>query len=522
MITALLLLLPQLQEERVTAEVLFNQDHARPGDTVWAAVDLKIQGGWHVYGPEKQEGATPTVAEVTVAGAKAGTLKWSDTHLVPDGVFKGMTVYEGDAAIGVPLDVARDAKGEIKVTFKVTYQACNDSVCENLKTVEATGTLAIGEGEPKSANPSIFKSMTGKAKPPAATQSATERYAQEELEKRGLIGILLFAASGGLISLIMPCVYPLIPITLNYFMHQGGGSRSKGLALSGVYALGVVLSFTGIGFAMALAIGPHGAQVFASNPWVNLAVAAMFLAFAISFFGLFEIALPASLTQKLAGGGPKSGLGGAFLLGILFSVVTFTCTIPIAGTVLGLAANASHRWAGLLSMLAYSATMALPFFALGAFPSMLKTIPRSGGWLHTVKVTTAFLELALAMQYVANADLVWKWGVLTRKVMVGVWVGALALMALYLLNVFSLFLRREGDAPRFQFSLTRLLFAALFVAGAGFFATGFDGRPLGFADLVLPPATKVARPPDFAMLPPALLASKERQQPVFLEFTGAQ
>lgn len=512
--TAALLLLLTAQDARVTAEVYFNQGHARPDDALWAAVELKIEEGWHIYGAAKQENATPTVIEVVATGAEAGALKWPEPHVETEGTYKGMALYEGEVYVGVPLKAAADAAGEIKVTFTIRYQACDASVCEDEKTIEVAGTIKIGAGEPKSANPSIFKPLIGSstAPPTAGGPNATELQAQEEVNRRGLLGFLLLAAGGGLLSLVMPCTYPIIPITLNYFLHQGGESRAKGMALSSMYALGVIVSFTGIGFAMALAIGPQGAQIFASNPWVNLAVAALFLAFALSFFGLFEIALPAALTQTLAGGGPRSGLGGAFLLGGLFAIVTFTCTIPILGVVLGVAASSAHRWMGFFSMLVYSATMALPFFALGAFPSMMKSIPKSGGWMHTVKVTVGFLELALALQYVANADIVFKWGVLTRPVMVAVWTVTWVIMAAYLLGMLK--------AP--TFTLTRMIFATLFAALAIFFGRGLDGRPLGLADLVLPPATKVARPPDYETLSPALLAAKARQQPIFLEFTGAQ
>jgi thiol:disulfide interchange protein DsbD len=308
---------------------------------------------------------------------------------------------------------------------------------------------------------------------------------------------------GGLISLVMPCTYPLIPITLTYFVKQAAGSRSHGLLLSSLYSLGIILTFTGLGFLMSVLLGAGGARTFAANPWVNIAVALLFAWFAGSLFNWYEIQLPFGLGAKLAGGGQRKGAGGAFILGLLFAVVTFTCTIPIAGTILSFAAG-QERFAALLAMLAYSITMSLPFFAMGLFPGMIKEVPRSGGWLTTVKVSMGFVEVALACFYLSKADQAWDLGVLTRWIILGVYLATCIAVALYLLHFFR---RRPGAL--------RTVFAGVFLTLAGFTVYGLAGKPLGLAETIIPPP-----PIHGTTLPKALEDARKQNKPLFIEFTG--
>jgi thiol:disulfide interchange protein DsbD len=316
------------------------------------------------------------------------------------------------------------------------------------------------------------------------------------------VGLILLGVLGGLISLVMPCTYPLVPITITYFVKQAAGSRAHGLWLSTVYSLGIVLSFTGIGFLLSILLGAGGARTFAANPWVNIVVGGLFLWFTGSLFGWYEIQLPFGLGTKLAGG-PRKGSGGAFILGLLFSVVTFTCTIPIAATILSIAAG-QHRLAALLAMIVYSVTMAVPFFLMGLFPGMVKEVPKTGGWLGTVKVTMAWVELALAVFYFSKADQSWGFGVLTRPVMVAAWMGVSLVAAVYLLGMF-----------RSKPTAVRSIFAAAFLAFGGYMALGFGARSLGFLEILVPPPTV-----HNTTLPEALAAAREKGRPLFVEFTG--
>jgi len=320
----------------------------------------------------------------------------------------------------------------------------------------------------------------------------------------GFLALIGLGMLGGLVSLVMPCTYPLIPITLTYFVKQAAGSRSHGLVLSTLYSLGIILTFTGLGFLMSLLLGAGGARTFAANPWVNITVGSLFLWFAGSLFSWYEIQLPFGLGAKLAGGGQRKGAGGAFILGLLFAVVTFTCTIPIAGTILSVAAGGQQQFAALMAMLAYSVTMAVPFFLMGLFPGMIKEVPKAGGWLTTVKVSMGFVEVALACFYYSKADQSWDWGVLNRWIILGVYLLTCLVVGLYLLNFF-----------RSRPTALRVVFAALFFALAGFSAYGLTGKSLGLAETIIPPP-----PIHGTTMAKALEEAKKQGKPLFIEFTG--
>jgi thiol:disulfide interchange protein DsbD len=232
-------------------------------------------------------------------------------------------------------------------------------------------------------------------------------------------------------------------------------------------------------------------------------VASLFAWFAGSLFGWYEIQLPFGLGAKLAGGGQRKGAGGAFILGLLFAVVTFTCTIPIAGTILSFAAG-QQRFAALLAMLAYSVTMSLPFFLMGLFPGMIKEVPKSGGWLTTVKVSMGFVEVALACFYLSKSDQAWDIGVLTRWIILGVYVATCLVVALYLLNFFR---SRPGAL--------RIAFAAVFLSMGGFAVLGLTGKPLGLAETIIPPP-----PIHGTTMPKAMEDARKQGKPLFIEFTG--
>jgi thiol:disulfide interchange protein DsbD len=494
------------------------------GEPFVLAVEFAIPKNWYVYPATPTTTGTPTAFEFPGL-EPAGKIEEPKPKVEPakPGV-EAYEYHEGTVTFRVPLRLKAGARpGSLDVAGKIRYQLCNTNECLRPADAPISFKLTVLEG---AAAP-----QTGSN---AATQAATK-----ELEKEGLTGFFLLAIGGGLLSLVMPCVYPLIPITITYFIKQGAGSRGKSLLLSGAYSIGIVLVFTVMGFLFSLLLGAAGARTFAADWRVNVGVAALFFWFAFSLFGLYEITLPAWLTGSLTGK-QRSGLGGAFILGGLFSVVTFTCTIPIAATILAVAASSSgeHRFIGLLAMLAYSVTMAIPFFVLGLFPGLLTGVRKgSGDWLHTVKVTAGFAELALALFYLAKADQVSGWGILTRPVMLSVWVAVLAIMAFYLLRMFQLKgdeadpeAPPEGGSPvRRQVGVPRLLIAIFFLVNAVFIGSGFSGRTLGVWDIVLPVNTEPAtgngggiavREKLFDNLPEAEAEARKTGKPVFLEFTG--
>jgi thiol:disulfide interchange protein DsbD len=468
---------PQLPFVKVLA-VRPHKTKVKVGESFKVSLDLEIQAGHYIYPHAPTTSGKPTLLKIQ--GAQVGDA-WEEskpkTHKV-----QGLDPYEaheGTVTMTAPLHVEKGpAPGPFEAKAKLVYQICNEDNCFDNAT-SFTFPLEILSGEEQ----------------PAA--------ASEEFSQYGFTGLILLGILGGLISLVMPCTYPLIPITLTYFVKQAAGSRSHGLVLSSLYSFGIILTFTGLGFMMSVLLGAGGARTFAANPWVNLTVGSLFLWFAGSLFGWYEIQLPFGLGAKLAGGGQRKGAGGAFILGLLFAIVTFTCTIPIAGTILSFAAG-QERFAALLAMLAYSVTMSLPFFFMGLFPGMIKEVPKSGGWLTTVKVSMGFVEVALACFYYSKADQAWDFGILTRWVILSVYLGTCVVVCLYLLHFF----RRVP-------SLLRVFFAVAFLLQAGFVVYGLTGKPLGLAETIIPPP-----PIHGTTLPRALEDARKQNKPLFIEFTG--
>ena len=482
---------------------VFDREAAKPGAVAKLTLKVKLDPTWHIYSVVPKEGTYHTRFTLEGGVAVEGAIEQGPLKHKKDGDDE-YDYLEDEATFVLSVKIPADAKeppAEIKGV--IDYQPCDPKICLREEKVAFSATPGKIEAAPQG---------TGGAADEAA----------REFKQKGILWLIGISIAGGLLSLIMPCAYPLIPVTLTYFVKQAAGSRGKGLVLSGVYGLGIILTFTGIGFVLTLALGAAGAQKFASNPWVNLGIAAMFGAFALSMFGLFEIGLPESWTAKLTGS-RQTGTFGAFVLGCLFSIVSFTCTIPIAATIMGIAASSGNRAAGLMGMLVYSTTMALPFFFLGLFPGLIREMPRGGGWLHTVKVATGFLEIALAIGYIWVSDFAWGWGFFDRWVVLSLWIGTSFVACLYLLGVW----RFKDDGEEREIGFGRLMSALLFGVIGFYLIGGLIGRPVGIFETILPPDIERAGAKDSGEKVPVIedlaqgeeLARKEKK-PVFLEFTG--
>ena len=298
------------------------------------------------------------------------------------------------------------------------------------------------------------------------------------------LAFLWLAASAGALSLLTPCVFPMVPITVSYFTSHSGTDRRTALRNALVFGLGIVLTFTALGIALAAFIGATGIALFAANPWVNLALTAIFVAFALNLFGAYEITIPSRwLTQLDAATRSRDGAGmvGALLMGLTFTLTSFTCTAPFVGTVLVTAAQGQWKQP-VVGMLTYSTVFALPFFVLALVPQWISRLPKSGGWLNAVKVVMGFVELAAALKFLANVDLVWHWGIVTRPVVLACWIALAALTTWYLLGRLQL----SHDSPVTTVSAGRLLVACGSLATGIWLATGLTGRSLGSLEAFLP------------------------------------
>ncbi len=291
-----------------------------------------------------------------------------------------------------------------------------------------------------------------------------------------LLGFILLAIGSAAFALLTPCVFPMIPVTISYFTKQSGG---KPIRLGLLYCFGIVASFTLIGFVFTTALGGQGATVFAQH-WITQAfIGVLFVVFAASLFGGFEMQLPSWMTNLVGSAQSQGGTGGVLLMGALFSITTFTCTAAFVGTLLAQAATTGSWSRPLLGMIVFSSVLAAPFFFLSAFPSLVKSLPRSGGWMNQVKVVMGFVELVAATKFLNGGfpDL------FPRTVCLVICVAAFVAMGLYLLGVFRL--PHDGEPERTP--VTGLFFAMTAFGTAMYLGTGLDGSPLNeFIDGYLP------------------------------------
>ncbi len=345
-----------------------------------------------------------------------------------------------------------------------------------------------------------------------------------------------FAATAGALSLLTPCVFPMVPITVSYFTQHAGTSRGTAFKNASIFGVGIIGTFVALGLALAILVGATGINKFAANPWVNLFIAAIFLGFAFNLLGAYEIQVPPALLNKLDGltrNGASSGTVGALLMGLMFTLTSFTCTAPFVGTLLVTASQGQWQQP-LVGMLAYSTVFALPFFVLAIVPQWMARLPKSGGWLNSVKVVMGFLEIAAAMKFLSNADLIWRWSVFTHDVVLAVWVAVAVILTIYLLGKFTL----PHDSPNTGAALSagRAFAATIFLGTGIWLATGLTGRPLGTLESFLPPAEPGAgnavsttgapttAPAELTWkmndLPATLVVAKGSNKRVFIDYTG--
>jgi thiol:disulfide interchange protein len=334
----------------------------------------------------------------------------------------------------------------------------------------------------------------------------------------------------GALSLLTPCVFPMVPITVSFFANHSSRTRAGAIRMAALYGLGIMFTFVALGMSLAIIFGAAGINKLASNPWVNLLITAIFLGFALSLLGVFFVQPPTGLMNRLNKASSEQNQGsvvGTMLMGLTFSLTSFTCTAPFVGTLLVLAAQGNWRWP-LVGMSGFSFVFALPFFLLALLPQLMTQLPRAGGWMNSVKVVMGFLEVAAAMKFLSNADLVWQWNIFTRTTVLCVWIGCLLMIVAYLLGWF----RFEHDSEVVAVSGTRVVFSLVFLAAAIWLANGLAGRRLGEIDAFLPPAevdasARTQTAPEVAKapwilndLPSGLVQAKLTRKPVFIDFTG--
>ncbi len=345
-------------------------------------------------------------------------------------------VYEKEATFFVPYQVTKDAAaGPLEITAQVRFAVCDAKQCLPPKTKPASFTVTI---DPAAAAVAAFAAPAGYLDTAAPVKPAPSAPAKQT---ESMTAFLLTAFGLGLASIFTPCVFPMIPITVSFFLNDRGGIRQ-----AFVFSLGIIVLFCALGLGVTAAVGPFGVVQLASNPWVNGFIALVFTAFAISLLGAFEITLPSSVLTKLDAASRRGGTLGTLLMGLTFALTSFACVGPFVGSLLA----ASVQMKGIqpvLGMASFATGLAFPFFFLAAFPSHLKKLPKSGGWLARVKTVMGFALLAIMLKYLANIDQVLQLNWLTRERFLAAWFVLFTMAGLYLLGIFKVGRqRRRRDA----------------------------------------------------------------------------
>ncbi|MBI5154771.1 thioredoxin family protein [Candidatus Poribacteria bacterium] len=537
-----------------TVSARFAPASAAPGEVVTLEVTSKLDAGRYQYALKlTSDQPTPTSFEVgnSPAIVPIEGKDWVEPtpHEKLDGAFEELVQYhEGETTFRREFRVGQVASGEYPINGKLRMQICDNRSCLPSKSTPFAALLTVKAGAPLSSGEQappvpVAESPAAKLEPPAihAEPSPAPPGSQGLGAGRGLVGFSVVAFLAGLASLLTPCVFPMIPITISFFTKRAAKTNAQRIGLSGLYAGSIVAGFAVFGFGLALAMRVFGLGVekagtinqLAASPVLNLLLTVLFVAFAMSLFGLFELQLPSSwvnrLQQKQRG---RTDALGAVLMAVVFVLVSFTCTGPIVGPLIVTTLGGSwlKPFAGLT---AYGAGFALPFFLLGLVPQALGTLPKSGGWLNSTKVVMGFLEIAAAFKFISNTDLVWQWGLFTRELVLAAWTAIATVTTIYLLGK----IRLPHDTPIEAIGPTRLMFGLTFGTLAFYLAFGlFGGRLQDDLESYLPPdrtphAATAAAPASGQTaaiqghfitndLDRAVALAKSGKRPLFIDFTG--
>lgn len=438
----------------------FSQKHVGNGEYELNFIGT-IESGWHVFSTQLVEEMAMAQTEFRFQTnpevALVGTLIEPKPIVSFDSIIQLETSYF-ENEVTFTQKVRLLAPNQIfKGTFD--YSACNDEgFCLPPETVAFEFELNE-EVAPASAS-------TQKSKP-----------------DRSWVGIFIAGFLGGFIALLTPCVFPMLPLTVSFFTKQSK-TRAKGISNAFIYGAFIIVIYVALGFGVTVLFGPDALNALSTNVWFNLFFFALLVVFAISFLGAFEITLPSSWVNKADQQSDKGGLIGIFFMAFTLSLVSFSCTGPIIGTLLVEAAVNGGVLGPIMGMTGFSLALALPFGLFAAFPGWLNAMPKSGGWLNSVKVVLGLLELALAFKFLSNADLVVQAGILTRELFLAIWIGIFGTLALYLFG----FIKFPHDSPINNISIPRYFMGLLVLIFTIYLVPGLWGAPLKIISGFPPPA----------------------------------
>ena len=521
-----------------------------------------IDKGWHMYSNDTPEGG-PIPLSIKWDKKEGVKLVGGLTHskaptTIDDEMFEmKVRQWEGTVTLSQKFTTT-DSK--YKIEGEVNYQACSDQGClPGSEMFDFSGT-APGKDETKQdakdekANDDVaneneagdesIKTVAGDEVAvdsdsiPAMAETSSSIKANSDLwapvkfndqEADGTEGqsksiwFLFWACFlGGLLALLTPCVWPIIPLTVSFFLKKGN-SKTKSITSAVTYGLSIIVIYVLLGLLVTAIFGANGLNAMATNAVCNIIFFLMLVLFAISFLGAFEIKLPDSWSSKMDSRAEKTtGLLSIFFMAFTLVIVSFSCTGPIIGTLLVETASSGSLLGPTVGMFAFALALAIPFTLFALFPSVLKKLPKSGSWLNTVKVVLGFLELALSLKFLSVADLAYGWHILDRETFLALWIAIFGLLGLYLIG--KLWLKGDGDKK--PIGVVRLMLGLISLAFTAYLLPGLWGAPLRVTSAFVPPMstqdynTNPENIKEWEDFEAGIAAAEKADKPIFLEFSG--
>jgi thiol:disulfide interchange protein len=436
-------------------------------DTVEVTFKANIEKGWHIYSQLQ------TIKDGPIA--TSFTFKPAGSYKLIGSTNEGKSIKKLEPAFGnLPVmyfekealftqKIAIQDEKNFQLNAGVTFMACNNNMCLPPETQELSVHMnAVSHG---------------------AGHSSVKAYLDSPQSTLSGWAIFIAGFIGGMLALLTPCVFPMLPLTVSFFTKQSK-TKAKGIRNALIYALSIIVIYVTLGLTITFSLGPDALNALASNGIMNFAFFVIFVVFAVSFFGAFEITLPYKWLNASDKAADKGGLIGIFFMAFTLSLVSFSCTGPIIGSLLVQAAVNGDIAGPAIGMFGFSLALALPFAVFAAFPGWLNSLPKSGGWLNSVKVVLGFIELAFALKFLSAVDLAYHWGVLTREIFIALWIVISSFLGFYLLGK----LRLPHDDEQKHTSISGLMMSILVFGFVVYLIPGMWGAPLKLISGFPPPS----------------------------------
>lgn len=466
-------------------------------------ITANIEKTWHLYSQDIPEGGPiPTTFVITKGAdfALLGKIKEGKAHEEYDANFDMVLKYFENKAVFTQR-IQRLSTKDFVVKGELEFMTCDDHMCLPPEYVDMEFSVKGAKLAPKkppvepvaaeptpvdtaSEKPDTTTTVTPAEPTKTETQPAasTQKLSENDSSKMTMLSIFLEGFIFGWLALFMPCIFPMIPLTVSFFTKQSKTKR-EGIVKASIYGLSIIVIYVFLGFITTFFFGPSFLNELATDPWFNIGFFVLFVVFALSFFGAFEITLPSSWVNKADEASNKGGLIGIFFMAFTLSLVSFSCTGPLIGTLLVDAGTKGEVLGPAVGMFGFAFALAIPFTLFSAFPGWLNSMPKSGGWLNNVKVSLGFLELAFAFKFLSTADMVLQAHYLERELFFAIWVGIDFMLVLYLLGVYL----TPNDSKVERIGVSRLTFATFFAVFGFYLLPGIWGAPVKIVSGFPPP-----------------------------------